>query len=133
MGVPLGQCFLCRMSERRTATGAEKLRVYNVAVDLAACVRTLVAGARCSLALADQIRRAADSVVLNIAEGAGHYRAGLKAQHYRSARASLSEVVAALELLQCEDPRINTRLARRHTGAIAALLLGLIRTQESRQ
>jgi four helix bundle protein len=47
--------------------------------------------------LADQLRRAASSVVLNLAEGAGR-RGQDRMQHYRIAQGSALEVKAALEV-----------------------------------
>jgi len=47
-------------------------------------------------ALADQLRRSASSVLLNIAEGAR--RAGNRAHHYRIAAGSAAEVGAALDV-----------------------------------
>ena len=48
--------------------------------------------------LSDQIRRAATSIALNIAEGWGRYHKKEKAQLYKVARASLFECVAALDI-----------------------------------
>src|SRR5262245_49332247 len=47
--------------------------------------------------LADQLRRAATSVSLNIAEGAGEFSAGDKARFYRMARRSATECAATLD------------------------------------
>jgi hypothetical protein len=41
--------------------------------------------------MADQLRRSAESIVLNIAEGAGHYSPGRKIYHYQLARGSAGE------------------------------------------
>ena len=49
--------------------------------------------------LRDQLLRAADSVVLNIAEGAGHDPGESRRHHYRIAAASAAEVAAVLDLL----------------------------------
>ncbi len=48
--------------------------------------------------LADQLRRAAMSVCLNTAEGAGEYSAAEKARFYRLARRSATECAAALDI-----------------------------------
>ena len=47
----------------------------------------------------DQLTRAMDSVVLNIAEGRG-YRGALARKHFRIAHGSCQEVKAAVELLR---------------------------------
>ena len=53
--------------------------------------------------LRDQALRAASSVVLNIAEGAGLLSKRLKAKHYHIALGSLREVQAALEINKYTD------------------------------
>ena len=49
--------------------------------------------------LRDQLHRAATSVLLNIAEGAGHASWGAKKRHYQIAMASLYEVAAVMDLI----------------------------------
>jgi four helix bundle protein len=48
--------------------------------------------------LVDQLRRAATSVTLNIAEGAGEFSPGDKARFYRMARRSATECAATLDV-----------------------------------
>ena len=48
--------------------------------------------------LADQLQRAATSVVLNIAEGAGEFAPKEKARFYRMARSSATESAAVLDV-----------------------------------
>ena len=49
-------------------------------------------------ALADQLRRAAMSICLNTAEGAGEFSAAEKARFHRLARRSATECAAALDI-----------------------------------
>ncbi|MFW6202274.1 MAG: four helix bundle protein [Gemmatimonadota bacterium] len=49
--------------------------------------------------IADQLLRAATSIPLNIAEGAGEYRRREKARFYRIARRSATESAAILDVL----------------------------------
>ena len=49
--------------------------------------------------LADQLRRASASTVLNIAEGAGEWESKEKARFYRIARRSATECAAAIDIL----------------------------------
>jgi four helix bundle protein len=86
--------------------GPTGLRVVEAAVDVARDLRRAMVPARwrsdlnltLNLDLRDQAVRAADSVALNLAEGAG--RGGRdKAYHYRVAYASAGEAVVALRLL----------------------------------
>jgi four helix bundle protein len=50
--------------------------------------------------LADQLERASHSIVLNIAEAAGRYSPGAKANAYRIARGSANETAAIFVLLE---------------------------------
>jgi four helix bundle protein len=63
-------------------------------------------------ALKDQARRAADSVVLNLAEGA--YRQGKeRAKHYRIARGSAAEACTVLDLIDLEGAAERQQQLRR--------------------
>ena len=86
-------------------------------------------------ALADQLRRAAYSAALNIAEGSG--RSGARDYHkfLVTARASLDEVEAILEIakeLGYIEPSTMARLEARRDEA-AKTLYGLIRSLEGRK
>jgi four helix bundle protein len=78
-------------------------------------------------ALADQLDRAAVSIALNIAEGAGEFARREKARFYRIARRSATEcaaildVIAELELASCES--IDT--SKDNLRTIVAMLVGL--------
>ena len=50
--------------------------------------------------LKDQLRRAASSIVLNIAEGSGKWSKKDKANYYRMSQASANECLAAVDLLK---------------------------------
>ena len=102
----------------------EKLDAYRLALDVARWAATLaIPYARRHLR--DQLLRAADSVVLNIAEGSGRSQGGdARRNHYYIAAGSAAEVGAVLDLLntpQCEARKRDivrivsmlTRLARR--------------------
>lgn len=56
-----------------------------------------------NLALKDQLRRAASSIALNIAEGAGRFHKNDKKNFYLIARGSANECVAILRLLKIEN------------------------------
>ena len=72
-----------------------RLRAYGVAVQLLGAVR----GARIrDRTLRDQALRAAKSVCLNCAEGAGRVTRADKARAYTVARGELVEAVAAVEI-----------------------------------
>ena len=72
-----------------------RLVVYQKALGVAQLVVRLdVSGS-----LGDQLSRAASSLVLNIAEGAGERTRATKRRYYAIARGSLFEVGAALDLV----------------------------------
>lgn len=89
----------------------ENLDAYKVAVDVARWVRS-TRFPHGDAALKDQARRAADSVVLNIAEGA--YREGKeRAKHYRIARGSAAEACAVLDLVDLDGGQDRQQQLRR--------------------
>ena len=83
------------------------LRIYKVAVEMcrdAGRIARLIE--KHDRDLAQQLRRAATSVVLNIAEGSGSY-AGHRKQRYHTALGSAHEVIAiydAAEAMQYIEP-----------------------------
>jgi len=77
----------------------ERLDVYRVAIEwLIVADEIATSLPRGRAYLADQLRRAATSVPLNIAEGAGEFSGGDKARFYRMARRSVTECAAALDV-----------------------------------
>ena len=104
----------------------EKLVAYQEARALLACV---VEAGISDAKLRDQALRAARSVCLNIAEGAGRTSWPDKARVYSIARGECCEVVAALEIATMSVAcRLEAaRRGARHAEAIDALLSGLIR------
>ena len=76
----------------------ERLDVYRLALEYRRSLASL-ANVRGIAPLRDQLFRAADSVVLNIAEGAGRNSRCDKQRHYEIAKGSATESAAALELL----------------------------------
>jgi four helix bundle protein len=77
----------------------EKLDVYVLAIDFVARANEVVeALPRGPGYLADQIQRAALSIVLNIAEGAGKFSGDDEAAFYARARGSATESAAVLDV-----------------------------------
>src|ERR1041385_6795473 len=76
----------------------ERLDVYKAAIDFLALSEEIATRFPKGRAyLVDQLRRAALSVSLNIAEGAGEFAHADKARFYRMARRSGTECVAILD------------------------------------
>ncbi|MGH7788564.1 MAG: four helix bundle protein [Candidatus Binatia bacterium] len=77
----------------------ERLIVYRSALDFLALAEQVVgAMPRGRAYLADQLYRAAASICLDIAEGAGEFSAADKARFYRMARRSATECAAILDV-----------------------------------
>ena len=89
------------------------LRIYNVALEMIAGVAGIAeAIEKRDSDLARQMRRAAASVALNIAEGMGN-TAGHKRQRYQSALGSAREVMACVDVAR----------AMRYVGEVDASVL----------
>ena len=79
----------------------EKLEVYRTAVEYADAADGIAAGLKPGNAhIRDQLRRASDSIVNNVAEGAGEFQPGEKARFYRIALRSCTECAATLHTCQ---------------------------------
>jgi four helix bundle protein len=79
----------------------EKLEVYRVAVEYADAADRIAAKLRPGNAhVRDQLRRASDSIVNNVAEGAGEFQPAEKARFYRIALRSCTESAATLHTCQ---------------------------------
>ena len=82
--------------------GPNRLRAVSTAVALACDVEVTLRSVRRHRNLLDQVKRAAESIALNLAEGAG--RSGKdKSYHYKIAYASAGETQAGLEILLAYD------------------------------
>ena len=79
----------------------EKLKVYPLSIDLVVHSDKVIEHLPKGRAyLADQLQRAATSVPLNIAEGAGEYSKQEKCRFYRMAKRSATECAAIFDV--CE-------------------------------
>ena len=112
----------------------EKLHVYAKALDFLAHADALIAAMPSGHShLADQLYRAASSICLEVAEGAGEFSIPEKARFYRMARRSATECAAILDVsarlrlssaeqratgraLLIEVVAMLTTMARRRTG-----------------
>ena len=87
------------MSKHNPKFDHERLEVYQLALRFLA-VANLIASSlpRGRSYLADQLRRAATSIVLNIAEGAEEFKKDEKKRFYRIAKRSGAECAAVLDV-----------------------------------
>lgn len=93
----------------------ERLDVFRVALDAVAILDQLAEELPDGRAyIRDQLRRAANSIALNIAEGAGEFAPAEKARFYRMARRSATEcagqVMVCRRLGLTEAPRVDGAL-----------------------
>lgn len=111
----------------------ERLDVYQQAIDFLAMADQLIESLpRGDSSLADQLQRAATSVVLNIAEGAGEFSAPEKARFYRMAKRSATECAAALDVLRVRKLTDEAALGNGREGLlrIVSMLVKLIQSVE---
>jgi four helix bundle protein len=77
----------------------EKLDVYQASIDLVVLIDEIIENLpRGRGYLADQFQRAALSVPLNIAEGAGEYSSSEKSRFYRMAKRSATECAGIFDV-----------------------------------
>ena len=92
-----------------TSFDHERLDVYQAAIDFVVLANDVVEHLpRGRGYLADQLQRAATSIPLNVAEGAGEFSPAEKVRFYRIARRSATECAAILDVcrkleLVCEE------------------------------
>ncbi len=117
-------------------TGAfdhERLDVYRAAIDFVVLANDVVAqlprgrGYR-----ADQLQRAATSVPLNIAEGAGEFSRKDKARFYRMARRSATECAAVLDVCHRLELVGDNQFeqGRELLLRIVAMLIGMVKSMD---
>ena len=130
-GVAL-QLVLAFSMASESSTGPGQLRVYHLALDLCDEVEAIVKRARCPRSLKDQAVRCAHSIVLNIAEGAGHIT-GKKIYHYQLGHGESWECIAALDRIEKTDRRSHTTGANQKAKLVSRSLTSLIRKWETRR
>ena len=89
------------VEERGKMLDHEKLDVYHIAIEfviLSDVIIELLPRGRAYLS--DQLHRAALSISLNIAEGAGEYAVDEKVRFYRMAKRSATECASILDVCQ---------------------------------
>lgn len=87
--------------EKQVLLDHEKLTVYQVAIEFVILADEVIEHLpRGRAYLSDQLQRAALSIPLNIAEGAGEYAVDEKARFYRMAKRSATECAGVLDVCQ---------------------------------
>jgi four helix bundle protein len=109
----------------------EKLEVYRVACEYADAADRIAAKLKRGNAhIRDQLRRASDSIVNNVAEGAGEFQPAEKARFYRIALRSCTESAASLHTCQRRNlaPLDEVEDARKLLKRVVEMLTRLVRT-----
>lgn len=90
-----------KQKEKQVLLDHEKLTVYQAAIKFVLVADEVVEHLpRGRAYLSDQLQRAALSIPLNIAEGAGEYAVDEKARFYRMAKRSATECAGVLDVCQ---------------------------------
>ena len=121
------------MADHGNRRGAEQLRVYWLALDFVDAVQRLLERIPVKGSLGDQLRRAAESIVLNLREGAAHISAGKKLYHFQNAHGSADESIGALHLFSRRYSEDDFKREIRMANMICVMTVSLIRTQERRE
>ena len=111
----------------------ERLDVYQLSLKFIVMSARIIEGFPTGRShLADQLHRAAVSVTLNIAEGAGEFSKGDKARFYRMAKRSATECAAVLDIcreLNLAGAQLLTD-GRENLIKIVSMMIKLIRSFE---
>ena len=87
----------------------QKLDVYQKSKRFYIDTRTSISDTKLDNYIKDQLSRAAFSVPLNLAEGSGKFSKADRKNYYTTARASLYECIAILDILH-EEKKINFKV-----------------------
>ena len=116
----------------------ERLDVYKVAIEFVGDANITADGIPLvEAALGDQLRRAATSICLNIAEGSGEFAPKEKARSYRMAKRSATECAAVLDVADAwsttaSEPGFQQRLrqGKEMLHRIVSMLIKMIKRME---
>ncbi len=111
----------------------EKLNVYQSAITFVVWSSDLLIDIRKSMAVHNQLDRAATSIPLNIAEGNGKHTSADRCRFFDTARGSALECAACLDVLVAKTV-INESTAIEGKGLlleIVSMLVGLIRSNSA--
>ena len=107
----------------------QRLDVYKAAIKFAAVAIAIVEELpRGNRERADQLTRAAESVIRNIAEGSGRWSAADSAKHYKIARGEAMECAACLDILRLRE-LVDTEEYERgieHLEAVVSMLTKMV-------
>ncbi|MBP9760655.1 MAG: four helix bundle protein [Candidatus Magasanikbacteria bacterium] len=113
----------------------EKFPVYQKSEEFYVHVIQIFKNKKIEKHIQDQLKRAALSIVLNIAEGSGKYSKNDKKNFYIIAKGSVNECVALLRILKIEQYISEDLFSALYDllCSIAKMLSGLIRSMLQRE
>ncbi|MGE0175270.1 MAG: four helix bundle protein [Oligoflexales bacterium] len=113
----------------------ENLKVYRDSLTWVTEVNHMLKelGKHCSRTLKDQLQRASLSIPLNFAEGNGRWHKAEKKQFYWTARGSVFECVAILQVMARMDLLRDEVVTRHHNSLteLSKMLTALIRSVDN--
>ena len=111
----------------------EKLRVYQEALAFASWAKVILERTKKSSPLHGQLDRAKTSILLNIAEGNERFTSPDRCHFFDTARGSVLECAARLDLLAVKDVIDQKELAdgKAMLERIVSMLIGLIRSNSA--
>ena len=111
----------------------EKLRVYQEALAFASWAKVILERTKKSSPLHDQLDRAKTSILLNSAEGNGRFTSPDRCRFFDTARGSVLECAACLDLLAVKNVIDQKQLAdgKAMLERIVSMLIGLIRSNSA--
>jgi four helix bundle protein len=127
--------FLAVKNHVSTMFDFEKLDVYKKAKAFNAGIRDFIKNTKLDNTTKDQLRRAALSIVLNLAEGSGRFTHPDRRNFYIIARSSVFECVAILDVLKGESVIDESAFSGFYSSAdeLSRILFAMIRNlQQSR-
>lgn len=110
----------------------EKLDVYKKAKSFNSGIRELLKTTKLDIPTNDQLRRAAFSIVLNIAEGSGRFTKPDRKNFFIIARSSIFECMAILDVLKDESIIETSKFEGFYNGAeeLSKMLFAMIKKLE---
>lgn len=111
----------------------EKLNVYQKAIEFIEWLENII-NRNAKKSILDQIERAANSILLNIAEGNGKFTGRDKCRYFDIARGSALECAASLDIMFRKDIIKYEELSfgKNILKEIVSMLIGLIKANSDR-
>jgi four helix bundle protein len=112
----------------------EKLKVYQKSLEYLEWITLVLDNIKPKLSITDQIERASQSILLNIAEGNGKYSGKDKCRYFDIARGSSLECAACLDVMLKKKiiDDVTLTKGKLQLKEIVSMLIGLIKANSDR-